>query len=126
MCSHVPNKSEQMIRYYGYYSNVNRGKRKKLKDDESIPYILESEQSSKESRKNWAMLIQKIAACPGHRIKSGAGSLGAAVGAHLRDLAPTLRALRGEMIAVGMRIAAHPPHRSQRARLRHWALTLDG
>ena len=47
---------------------------KKQNQDESIPYILESEQSSKESRKNWAMLIQKIAASPGHRIKSGAGS----------------------------------------------------
>ena len=29
MCSHVPNKGEQMVRYYGYYSNVTRGKRKK-------------------------------------------------------------------------------------------------
>ena len=29
MCSHVPNKGEQMVRYYGYYSNVSRGKRKK-------------------------------------------------------------------------------------------------
>ena len=37
-CSHVPNKGEsfdlealdrQMVRYYGYYSNVSRGKRKK-------------------------------------------------------------------------------------------------
>ena len=28
MCSHVPNKGEQMARYYGYYSNVARGKRK--------------------------------------------------------------------------------------------------
>jgi hypothetical protein len=27
-CSHVPNKGEQMVRYYGYYSNVSRGKRK--------------------------------------------------------------------------------------------------
>jgi len=25
----VPNKGEQMVRYYGYYSNVSRGKRKK-------------------------------------------------------------------------------------------------
>ncbi len=25
MCSHVPNKGEQMVRYYGYYSNVSRG-----------------------------------------------------------------------------------------------------
>jgi hypothetical protein len=28
-CSHVPNKGEQMVRYYGYYSNVCRGQRKK-------------------------------------------------------------------------------------------------
>jgi hypothetical protein len=26
MCSHVPYKGEQMVRYYGYYSNVYRGK----------------------------------------------------------------------------------------------------
>jgi hypothetical protein len=30
MCSHVPNKGEQMARYYGFYSNVARGKRKIL------------------------------------------------------------------------------------------------
>lgn len=28
MSSHVPNKGEQMVRYYGYYSNISRGKRK--------------------------------------------------------------------------------------------------
>lgn len=47
MCSHVPNKGEQLVRYYGYYSNVSRGKRKKQNRDESIPYILEPEESSK-------------------------------------------------------------------------------
>ena len=60
MCSHVPNKGEQMVRYYGYYSNVSRGKRKKQNEDEWIPSILEPDESSKESRKNWARLIQKI------------------------------------------------------------------
>jgi hypothetical protein len=25
MCTHVPDKGEQMVRYYGYYSNVSRG-----------------------------------------------------------------------------------------------------
>ncbi|MBN2034679.1 MAG: transposase, partial [Deltaproteobacteria bacterium] len=60
MCSHVPNKGEQMVRYYGYYSNVSRGKRKKENQDEWIPFILESDDSSKERRKNWARLIQKI------------------------------------------------------------------
>ncbi|MBW2183336.1 MAG: hypothetical protein JRF49_05655 [Deltaproteobacteria bacterium] len=28
MCSHVPNRGEQLVRYYGYYSNVGRGKRR--------------------------------------------------------------------------------------------------
>ena len=65
MCSHVPNKGEQMVRYYGYYSNVSRGKRKKQNEDDWIPCILEQDKNSKEYRKNWARLIQKIGACPG-------------------------------------------------------------
>jgi len=31
--SHIPNKGEQMVRYYGYYSNVSRGKRQKEGSD---------------------------------------------------------------------------------------------
>jgi len=57
-----------MVRYYGYYSNVSRGKRKKQNQDVLIPCILEpvedpdfgGDESSRESRKNWARLIQKI------------------------------------------------------------------
>jgi len=60
MCSHVPNKGEQMVRYYSHYSNVSRGKRKKHDQDDLIPSILEPDGSSKEYRKNWARLIQKI------------------------------------------------------------------
>ncbi len=60
MCSHVPGKGEQMVRYYGYYSNVSRGKRKKAQIDDQTPYILEPELSPKEFRRNWARLIQKI------------------------------------------------------------------
>ena len=33
MGSHVPDKGEQMVRYYGYYSNVSRGKRKEETQD---------------------------------------------------------------------------------------------
>jgi hypothetical protein len=40
MCSHVPNKEEQMVRYYGYYSNVSRGKRKIQDKDHVIPYLM--------------------------------------------------------------------------------------
>jgi len=50
MSSHVPDKGEQMVRYYGYCSNVSRGKRKKQSQDEWIPCILEPEGSSKEYR----------------------------------------------------------------------------
>lgn len=60
MCSHVQGKGEQMVRYYGYYSNVSRGRRKKDQTDDQIPYILEPELSPRELRKNWARLIQKI------------------------------------------------------------------
>jgi len=34
MCSQVPNKGEQLVRYYGFYSNVGRGKWKKQDQDE--------------------------------------------------------------------------------------------
>ena len=68
MCSHVPNKGEQMVRYYGYFSNVSRGKRKKNARDGLIPSILEPVEDpdfsgdgpSREYRRNWARLIQKI------------------------------------------------------------------
>ena len=60
MCSHVPNKGEQMVRYYEYYSNVTQRKLKKEDQDGLIPCILEPDGSSKEYRKNWARLIQKI------------------------------------------------------------------
>ena len=60
MCSHVPNKGEQMARYYGYYSNVARGKRKKLKTDEKIPCIQEPDPAGNIMRRNWARMIQRI------------------------------------------------------------------
>ncbi len=60
MSSHVPEKGEQMVRYYGYYSNVCRGRRKKQNQDALVPDILERDEDSKAYRKNWAKLIQKI------------------------------------------------------------------
>ena len=60
MCSHVPNRGEQMVRYYGYYSNVCRGRRQKEKTDAAIPAIIESDNTSPAKRKEWARLIQKI------------------------------------------------------------------
>lgn len=65
LCSHIPNRGEQMVRYYGYYSNVSRGKRQKESSDEAIPCILEPQGDEKIFRRNWARWIQKIGACPG-------------------------------------------------------------
>ena len=60
MCSHVPNRGEQMVRYYGHYSNVKRGKRKKEDRDDVVPNIIEESTISPAQRKAWARLIQKI------------------------------------------------------------------
>ncbi len=49
-----------MARYYGYYSNVSREKRKKADIDDKVPCILEPELTDKAFRRNWARLIQKI------------------------------------------------------------------
>lgn len=51
---------EQMVRYYGYYSNVSRGKRQKEGLDDAIPCIMETQGNKKAFRKNWSSLIQKI------------------------------------------------------------------
>ena len=60
MCSHIPNRGEQMVRYYGYYSNVSRGKRQKEGNDDAVPCILEPQVDLKGFRKSWARLMQKI------------------------------------------------------------------
>ena len=68
LTTHIPNKHEQMVRYYGFYSNKSRGLRARaaqnseadLPDETEIPMILNPPRSSKAFRKNWARLIQKI------------------------------------------------------------------
>jgi hypothetical protein len=60
LVTHIPNKGEQMVRYYGYYSNKSRGMRKKAGSDNQVPALVASAVSPKAFRKNWARLIQKI------------------------------------------------------------------
>jgi len=60
LVTHIPNRGEQMVRYYGYYSNRARGDRKKKGKDNEVPALMESELSSKQMRRSWARLIQKI------------------------------------------------------------------
>ena len=59
ICSHIPNKNEQMVRYTGYYSNVCRGRRKKQGTTES-EYVIEDDPYNKGYSKSWARLIKKI------------------------------------------------------------------
>ena len=59
ICSHIPNKNEQMVRYTGYYSNVCRGRRKKQGTCES-DCVIEGEEYNKGANKSWARLIKKI------------------------------------------------------------------
>ena len=63
----------QIVRYYGHYSpafrGMARGKRKKSEQEKLTPSVLEPDGSSKEYRRNWDRLIQKIyevdpLACP--------------------------------------------------------------
>jgi len=62
--AHIPNKGEQLVRYYGYYSNVSRGKRKKLKPEVVTwrPEVIEVDPPpvSKELKKRWSYFIRKV------------------------------------------------------------------
>jgi hypothetical protein len=49
-----------MVRSYGHYSNVARGKRKQKGTDDIIPCMTEPNGDGKALRKGWARLIQKI------------------------------------------------------------------
>jgi hypothetical protein len=60
LTTHIPGRYEQTVRYYGWYSNKSRGMRKKAGTDDTIPAVMPNDMSSKDSRKNWARLIQKI------------------------------------------------------------------
>ena len=57
---HIPGRYERTVRYCGHYSNKSRGMRKKAGMDDTIPAVIPNKTSSKESRQNWARLVQKI------------------------------------------------------------------
>ena len=59
LTTHIPNRREHMVRYYGYYSNKSRG-RKKADQDDDIENIIDTGLSNKAFRKSRARLMQKI------------------------------------------------------------------
>jgi hypothetical protein len=58
--SHIPDKGQQMVRYYGYYSNVKRGRHRKNGITPEYLNIKEPILSSKEYRRRWQDLIKKV------------------------------------------------------------------
>ncbi len=65
--AYIPNKGGQLIRYYGTYSNVSRGKRKKEKPKRGEAVTWKTEVTevppplvSKELKKRWSYFIQKV------------------------------------------------------------------
>jgi len=65
--AHIPNKSEQLVRYNSVYSNASRGKRKKEKigggeEVNGKPEIIEVAPPpvSKELKKRWSFFIRKV------------------------------------------------------------------
>jgi hypothetical protein len=76
LVTHIPNKGEQLVRYYGYYSNKARGVRRKEEAtyteiqhtegreiDTPVSTLIENNLSRKVFRKNWSRLIQKVYHC---------------------------------------------------------------
>ena len=57
--SHIPDKGQVMIRYYGMYANAHRGKKRKTREDPSHPPIIEDEAPFVPSR-GWAEMIKKV------------------------------------------------------------------
>jgi hypothetical protein len=60
--SHIPDRGEHLVRYYSWYSSVQRGKRRKLGLEEpaEVTPIEEDGPSGKAARRSWARLIRKI------------------------------------------------------------------
>lgn len=57
--SHIPDKGQVMIRYYGLYSNAHRGKKRKAEVDPSHPPIIDEKETYVLS-KGWAEMIRKV------------------------------------------------------------------
>lgn len=60
LVTHIPAKGEQMVRYYGYYSNKSRGMRKKNDDACSGTVIVESDVKGKDSTRTGCALYRKF------------------------------------------------------------------
>ena len=68
VCSHIPDRNEHQVRYYGRYASASRGKRRQQEtaghgsSSEDLPAEEESvsERFSRQRRRSWARLLRKI------------------------------------------------------------------
>ena len=59
---HIPEPSQQMVRYWGFYANAARGKRRKAAADEDTPWV-PSRQDDEITRRtwlSWALLVRRV------------------------------------------------------------------
>ena len=60
LTAHIPNAGEHLVRYYGWCSNVNRGKRRKAQGEVSTAIVESSEIAPPEVKRAWAPLIKQV------------------------------------------------------------------
>jgi hypothetical protein len=60
LVTHIPDRGEQMVRYYGFYSNKSRGMRIKAGKDDEVPALIDSDISRKAFRINWVRNIDQL------------------------------------------------------------------
>jgi hypothetical protein len=62
LTAHIPNAGEHLVRYYGWYSNVSRGKRRTAQGEGEAPDTIEefSEIPASTATRAWARLIKQV------------------------------------------------------------------
>jgi hypothetical protein len=60
LTAHIPNAGEHLVRYYGWYSNVSRGKRRKAQGEGPATIEEFTEVSASAAKRAWARLIKQV------------------------------------------------------------------
>ena len=60
LTAHIPNAGEHLLRYYGWYSNASRGKRRKAQGENSSRFKEFRDVSASAAKRAWARLIKQV------------------------------------------------------------------
>ena len=60
LTAHIPNAGEHLVRYYGWYRNVSRGKRRKASGESEGVVGEASDVSPSTAKRAWARLIKQV------------------------------------------------------------------